>query len=154
MRQKGKCQNGCFKKTKHAKFSEKRTFLTPWYAHVGRFRTHNSAGMSSLNLTPKFFWTYNHFPTILRLFDVLPSFPFHHKWNDARLLLITMVYTSCLGKCLNFIEWEPSAQSPCASPRYPFTNCRPRMAMNPGSACPSRTATTQNANACSPWTPS
>ena len=23
-----------FKKTKHAKFSEKRTFLTPWYAHV------------------------------------------------------------------------------------------------------------------------
>ena len=34
IRQKGKFQNGCFKKTKHAKFSEKRTFLTPWYAHV------------------------------------------------------------------------------------------------------------------------
>ena len=30
----GESQNGCFKKTKHAKFSEKRTFLTPWYAHV------------------------------------------------------------------------------------------------------------------------
>ena len=28
-RQKGKSQNGCFKKTKHVKFSEKRTFLTP-----------------------------------------------------------------------------------------------------------------------------
>ena len=27
-RQKGESQNGCFKKTKHAKFSEKRTFLT------------------------------------------------------------------------------------------------------------------------------
>ena len=27
--QKGKSQNGCFKKKKHAKFSEKRTFLTP-----------------------------------------------------------------------------------------------------------------------------
>ena len=27
--QKGKSQNGCFKKTNHAKFSEKRTFLTP-----------------------------------------------------------------------------------------------------------------------------
>ena len=30
----GESQNGCFKKTKHAKFSKKRTFLTPWYAHV------------------------------------------------------------------------------------------------------------------------
>ena len=29
MRQKGESQNGCFKKTKHVKFSEKRTFLTP-----------------------------------------------------------------------------------------------------------------------------
>ena len=28
IRQKGKSQNGCLKKTKHAKFSEKRTFLT------------------------------------------------------------------------------------------------------------------------------
>ena len=34
VRQKGESQNGCFKKTKHVKFSEKRTFLTPWYAHV------------------------------------------------------------------------------------------------------------------------
>ena len=28
VRQKGKCQNRCFKKTKHTKFSQKRTFLT------------------------------------------------------------------------------------------------------------------------------
>ena len=34
IRQKGRSQNGCFKKTKHVKFSEKRTFLTRWYAHV------------------------------------------------------------------------------------------------------------------------
>ena len=34
IRQKGESQNGCFKTTKHAKFSEKRTFLNPWYAHV------------------------------------------------------------------------------------------------------------------------
>ena len=33
-RKKGQSQNGCYKKTKHAKFSEKQTFLTPWYAHV------------------------------------------------------------------------------------------------------------------------
>ena len=30
--QKGKSQTGCFKKIKHFKFSEKRTFLAPWYA--------------------------------------------------------------------------------------------------------------------------
>ena len=29
LRQKGEFQNGCYKKTKHAKFSKKRTFLTP-----------------------------------------------------------------------------------------------------------------------------
>ena len=33
-RQKGESQNGCFKKAKHAKISEKQTFLTSWYAHV------------------------------------------------------------------------------------------------------------------------
>ena len=33
IRQKGESQNGCFKKTKHVKFSEKRIFLTTWYAH-------------------------------------------------------------------------------------------------------------------------
>ena len=34
IRQKGESQNSCYKKTKHIKFSEKRTFLTTWYAHV------------------------------------------------------------------------------------------------------------------------
>ena len=29
IRQKGESQNACFKKTKHVKFSEKQTFLTP-----------------------------------------------------------------------------------------------------------------------------
>ena len=32
IRQKGEYLNGCSKKTKYAKFSEKRTFRTPWYA--------------------------------------------------------------------------------------------------------------------------
>ena len=38
------------------------------------------------------FASYNHFHNILRIFDVLPNF--HHKWNDARILLINMVHTS------------------------------------------------------------
>ena len=32
--QKGESQNWCFKKTKHAKFSEKWTFVTPWCART------------------------------------------------------------------------------------------------------------------------
>ena len=35
--QKDQSQNGCFKKTKRTKFSEKRTLLAPWYAHVRMF---------------------------------------------------------------------------------------------------------------------
>ena len=34
IRQRGESQNGCFRKTKHAKFSKKRAFLNSWYAHV------------------------------------------------------------------------------------------------------------------------
>ena len=39
IRQKDVSQNGCLKRKKHAKFSEKRTFLTSWYVHVSRIRT-------------------------------------------------------------------------------------------------------------------
>ena len=34
IRRQGEPQNGCYEKTKLAKFSEKRTFLTNWYAHM------------------------------------------------------------------------------------------------------------------------
>ena len=44
-RQKGEYQNEGNKKTKHAKFSEKQTFLTPWYAHVRNFRFFAKFGM-------------------------------------------------------------------------------------------------------------
>ena len=37
--QKGKSQNGRFTKTKHEKFSEKRRFFTPWYAHISLYQT-------------------------------------------------------------------------------------------------------------------
>ena len=34
VRQKGESQNAYFKKTKHVKFSEKRSFFTPWHACI------------------------------------------------------------------------------------------------------------------------
>ena len=44
--QKGESQNGYFNKTKHAKFSEKRTF-TPWYAKDTVTEDTESSGESS-----------------------------------------------------------------------------------------------------------
>ena len=38
IRQKGEFQNWCCKKTKHAKFSEKRAFLTSWYACTSAYQ--------------------------------------------------------------------------------------------------------------------
>ena len=34
-KQKGESQNKCFNKSKHVKYSEKWTFLSPWYAYQG-----------------------------------------------------------------------------------------------------------------------
>ena len=33
----------------------------------------------------------NHGHNILRLFDTLPNFPFHHKWNKGWLLVINII---------------------------------------------------------------
>ena len=52
IRQQGESQNRCFKKTKQAKFSEKQTFLTAWYAHV-RFEIHPFALLLTKYLTIK-----------------------------------------------------------------------------------------------------
>ena len=38
IREKGESQNGCFKKTKYAKFSEKQKFFTPWYTHIHAYQ--------------------------------------------------------------------------------------------------------------------
>ena len=41
----------------------------------------------------------DHFDNILRLFDVLPNFPFTTSQTMRELLLINMVYESCLTSC-------------------------------------------------------
>ena len=43
-----------------------------------------------------YFAMYNHGHTILRLFYALPIiFFFHHKWNEAGLLVINTEVTTC-----------------------------------------------------------
>ena len=75
---------------------------------------------------------YNHFLNILRLFDVLSNFPFttretmrdyqlqtrhiqlpHELPNNLRLRILGN--QEILRKCLNFIEYQASAQSSCKS---------------------------------------
>ena len=63
MRQKGESQNGCFRKIKHAKFSEKQTFLTPWYAHSFAFLPMNCGRSSHFTHSentkkPLVFWCF------------------------------------------------------------------------------------------------
>ena len=41
----------------------------------------------------------DHFDNILRLFDVLPNFPFTTSQTMRELLLINMAYASCLTSC-------------------------------------------------------
>ena len=73
IRQKGKSQNGCFKKTKHGKFSEKRAFFTPWYAHLRVKNVYFSEKFDVLCFleTPVlrfalllYYWRLNHFTTL------------------------------------------------------------------------------------------
>ena len=49
IRQKGESKNGCFKKTKHVKFLEKRTFLT-----LIRTRMHAYQGVKNVRFFEKF----------------------------------------------------------------------------------------------------
>ena len=48
IRQKGESQNGGNKKANHAKFFEKRTFLTPWYAYAHVSFSENLTCLASL----------------------------------------------------------------------------------------------------------
>ena len=88
--QKGEAQNGCFKKTKHAKFSEKRTFLTPAYQGVRNIRFSESLACFVFLKHP--FWDL---PFCLITDDMLKhwyieknfyvvschSFPLFNKWR-------------------------------------------------------------------------
>ena len=65
IRQKGEFQNGCFKKTKRAKFSEKRTFLTPWFVLLPYYRWFNPLLQSD---------HYNQLPSLFQVILLLVSF--------------------------------------------------------------------------------
>ena len=101
---------------------------------------------SSATLSCACLSTYNHFHNILRLWR-FTKFSFHHKWNDARLLLTNMLYTSCRrvpnelrfrilgnleisGMYLNPIGWKPSAQPPCQNSHSINTSEKPLKNIN------------------------
>ena len=107
IRQKGEFQNGCFQKAKHAKFSEKRTFLTPlirgkWHGVNVRF-SENLACFAFL-LPP--FW---HSPFCL-ITDVMWSTEVNSwlnkqertgRWHFRNLFLVFVLFLSSLKLALN-----------------------------------------------------
>ena len=80
IREKGESQNGCFKKTKHVKFSEKRTFFTTWYAQVRAYQ-----GIENV-----------------RFLKNLACFVFlkHPFWDSPFCLIADEVFDSFLNACL------------------------------------------------------
>ena len=84
IRKKGESQNGCFKKTKHVKFSGKRTFLTPWYAHV-RVRIRGKKC--------SFFWKFDVFcflETPVLRFALLP---YYRRYTHVEIQLALQMFT-------------------------------------------------------------
>ena len=81
IRQKGKSQNRCFKKTKHAKFSEKRTFLPP--------DTHTYMCVSGGNKRSFFgkFGVLCFLETLVLIFAYLPYYRQYSVINILRLFL-------------------------------------------------------------------
>ena len=110
IRQKGESQNGCFKKTKHAKFSEKRTFLTLWYTHVCT-RTCAYQGVRNVrfpeNLACFFFYWNTRFEISLVLqwaVDICPSF----HWNQlARKMILYCGWISEFSLGRQYFNFSP-----------------------------------------------
>ena len=100
--QKGEPQNRCFKKTNYAKFSEKRTYLSPWHVRV-RIRGQDMSVFPKIWLV-LFFWNTRF---EIRPFALLPmilekqfgddplqnSIHIHHNWHyKTRISHIGHVY--------------------------------------------------------------
>ena len=68
-------------------------------------------------------------------------FFFHHKWNEAWLFVINMVYTSCRTTSpLEFFTWKLFHMKTRVRPKYPFRGCshpkhtNPRACISPPAA--------------------
>ena len=89
IRQKGESQNGCFKKAKHSKFSEKRTFLTS-----GMFTYACVSGVRNIRFFGKFgvlFFLETH---VLRF----ALFPYYRRYLVRNVLHNAFVFKTPLSK--------------------------------------------------------
>ena len=95
IRQMGESQNGCFKKTKHIKFSDKRTFLTRWYAAYQGVRNFCfSENLTCLVFLKNPFWDS-------RFYYITDDF----SQESSQLAIVTLIclyFLYLLGACIPF----------------------------------------------------
>ena len=108
--QKGESQNGCFKKTKQAKFSDKQIFLTPWYECVSRGKKHFFFGK---------FAVLCFFETRVLRFTLLAYYRQLLMWHDVIIFLLylylemffeSICWFSESSENVSFRLWNSAAQ--------------------------------------------
>ena len=80
-RQNGESQNGSSKKAKHVKFSEKQTFLTPWYARTCENVSRAYHGVRNVRFSENLAW----FAFLLSPFWDSPLCPITDELTDVFL---------------------------------------------------------------------
>ena len=79
-----------------------RLFFATWnlrFRFLLRSKNHDMEPQSKWSLIKSWNVIYNHFHKYFETLWCFTKFSFDHKRNDARLLLINMVYKSCLTSC-------------------------------------------------------
>ena len=72
------------------------------WPEFGNSSTSIIASLDSISIIFNRFYSFSFssiFIFIVLIFWCFTKFSFHHKWNEAPLLVINMVYTGCLTSC-------------------------------------------------------
>ena len=131
IRQKGESQNGCFKKTKHAKFSKKRIFLTRTCAYQGARNIRFSENLACFVFLKHSFWdsafclitdeiqlrktTVSHKQSNIRTFECFLIFSIHSNisnWMSNLFRRLVRILRKLSGKKWAFQKIMPVAMNP------------------------------------------
>ena len=94
IRQNGESQSGCYKKTKHTKFSERRTFLTPWVSGGKKYLYFGKSGVVCFLVTPVSRFVLCLITDDLFFADLKNSFYIRNCWRQLNLPLYFYLITA------------------------------------------------------------